>query len=81
MNPMMAMLGQMIKSGGNPQQMLQQMMSNDQIMNNPIAKNIMDMAQKGDISGIEQIGRNMAKERGLDFNSEFEKFKSQFPMG
>ena len=49
-------------------------------MSNPMAKNIMGMAQKGDFAGVEQLGRNIAKERGMDFDSEFEKFKRQFPM-
>lgn len=79
MNPMMSMLGQMMRGGGNPQQMVQQMMGNSQIMSNPMAKNVMDMAQKGDISGIEQFGRNIAKERGIDFDKAFSEFKSQFP--
>lgn len=31
---------------GNPQQFLKQMMGNNQVMNNPMAKNALDMAQK-----------------------------------
>lgn len=80
MNPIMSMLGQMMKGGMNPQAMMKQMMGNNQIMGNPMTKNIMEMAQKGDISGIEQIGRNMAKERGIDFDKAFSEFKSQFPQ-
>lgn len=34
---------------GNPQQFLKQMMGNNQVMNNPMAKNALDMAQKGDM--------------------------------
>lgn len=79
MNPMMAIM-QMMRGGGNPQTMLQQMMGNSQITSNPMAKNILSMAQKGDISGIEKFGRNMAKERGVDFDKAFSEFKNQFPM-
>lgn len=78
-NPFINMIGQMMRSGNNPQQMLQNMMSNNQIMQNPMAKNILEMAQNGNISGIEQLGRNIAKERGIDFDQEFAKFKNQFP--
>lgn len=81
MNPIISMLGQMMKSGGNPQQMIQQMMGNSQIMSNPMAKNVIEMAQNGDLSGIEQFGRNIAKERGVDFDKAFSDFKRQFPMG
>lgn len=80
MNPIMSIFGQMMKGGMNPQSMMKQMMENNQIMGNPMTKNIMEMAQKGDISGIEQIGRNMAKERGIDFDKAFSEFKSQFPQ-
>ena len=69
---------QMIK-GGNPQQIIQQMLTdNCQFANHPIVMNMLDMAKSGDISGIEQIGRNIAKEKGIDFDKEFSKFKNQF---
>lgn len=77
MNPI-SIIFQMMKGGGNPQQMIQQMMGNSQIMQNPMAKNVLDMAQKGDMQGIEQFGRNIAKERGVDFDKELENFKGQF---
>lgn len=64
----------------NPMQMVQKLISNNQFMQNPMARNIMNMAQQGDFSGIEQFGRNMAKERGIDFDNAFEQFKRQFPM-
>jgi hypothetical protein len=38
------------------------------------------MIQNNDISGIESFGRNVAQSRGMDFDSEFAKFKSQFGM-
>lgn len=79
MNPLMAIM-QMMRGGGNPQAMLNQMMNNSAIMQNPMAKNILNMAQQGDISGIEEMGRNIAKERGVDFDKAFSDFKAQFPM-
>ena len=64
----------------SPQQFLQSMIGNSQIMQNPMARNIIDMAQKGDVAGIEQMGRNIAKERGIDFDKAFSDFKKQFPI-
>ena len=64
----------------NPQAFIQQIMSNSQVMRNPITKNIIDMAQKGDVEGIEQMGRNIAKEKGIDFDKAFSDFKKQFPI-
>ena len=64
----------------NPKEFLNQMMNNSNVMRNPMARNIIDMAKKGDISGIEQMGRNIAKEKGIDFDKEFSNFKKQFPI-
>lgn len=72
MNPMQFI--QMIKSGSNPQQL---MMSFLQQQNNPMANNLLQMAQNGNISGIEQIARNMCSQKGLDFDKEFNSFKQQ----
>ena len=55
-------------------------MNNNEIMKNPMARNIIDMAQKGDVEGIEQMGRNIAKEKGIDFDKAFSDFKKQFPI-
>lgn len=68
---------QMIK-GGNPQQMVMKMMNNPQMANNPIAQNMLNMAKNGDLQGIEEMGRNIAKERGIDFDKAFNDFKNQF---
>ena len=67
---------QMMKAG--PQQFIQQMMGNNNVMNNPIARNAMQMAQKGDSKGIEQMARNLCKEKGIDFDKSFSDFKNQF---
>lgn len=75
MNPMNFF--QMFK-GGNPQQIVMKMMNNPQMANNPIAKNMFNMAKNGDLQGIEEMGRNIAKERGIDFDKAFNNFKNQF---
>lgn len=75
-NPMQLM--QMMR-GGNPQQIVMQMVnSNPQIANNPMAKNLISMAEKGDFSGVEQFGRNIAKEKNVDFDKALGEFKNQF---
>lgn len=75
MNPIN--LIQMMKCG-NPQQIVMQMMNNPQIANNPMAKNMIEMAKIGNLQGIEEMGRNIAKEKGIDFDKAFSDFKSQF---
>lgn len=75
MNPM-----QMMQAFKNPQQFIQGMMNNNQVMSNPMAKNVMEMAQKGNIKGIEEVGRNLCKEKGIDPEKMISGIKSQFGM-
>lgn len=74
MNPIN--LFQMMRGG--PQQFLQQIMSNNQLMSNPMMKNTMQMAQKGNMQGIEQMARNLCKEKGLNADDVFNQIKSRF---
>lgn len=61
-----------------PQQFIQQIMGNNQMMNNPIMKNTMQMAQQGNMQGIEQMARNLCKEKGLNADDVFNQIKSRF---
>ncbi len=79
MNPL-TMIGQMMKNGGNPQQIFQQMMRNNQIVNNPMAKNAMEMLQKGDSSGLQSMAENLAKERGTTIENIRNEVMKQFGM-
>lgn len=69
---------QMIGAMKNPQAFIQQMMNNSQVMRNPIAKNAMEMAQNGNLQGIEQMARNLCKEKGLNADDVFNQIKSGF---
>ena len=57
---------------------LQQMIGNNQIMRNPLMKNTIEMAQKGDMQGIEQMARNLCKEKGLNADDVMNQIKSKF---
>ena len=72
---------QMLAGIKNPQKMVEMMMNNSQLANHPMAKNIFGMIKEGNLQGVEELGRNIAKERGVDFDEEFKNFKNQFPMG
>ena len=54
------------------------MINSPQVKSNPMAQNVINMAKNGDVDGIEQFGRNIAKEKGIDFDKEFANFKNQF---
>ena len=61
MNPM-----QLVQMMRNPQQFVQQMTNNSQFMQNPMARNALQMYQNGDTKGMEQMARNMCRERGIN---------------
>lgn len=58
----------------NPQAFLQQAMQS----NNPIVKNVMEMYQRGDKDGINQLAQNLCKEKGTSFEEMVKQIKSQF---
>ena len=46
--------------------------------NNPMIKNLVEMAEKGDNKGVEEFARNFYKQQGRDFDKEFSQFMSNF---
>jgi len=64
----------------NPQAFLQQAMNNSQLMSNPIAKNALEMYQKGDIQGVNQLAENLCKEKGTTMEEMTSKIMSQIRM-
>lgn len=74
-NPMQLL--QMIKGGSNPQQLVMSVLA-QQAQSNPMLSNVMQLAQSKDTAGLEKIARNLAQERGMDFDKEFANFKQMF---
>ena len=75
MNPL-----QFMKAMRNPQEFMKQAMNNSNIMSNPIAKNALEMYQKGDMKGLQAMAENLAKERGTTPQQVQEIIKKQFGM-
>lgn len=73
-NPMQ--LIQMIKGGKNPQQLVLNILQ-QQGQNNPIINNAINMAQNGNASGLQMLARNLAAQRGLDFDKEIANLRNQ----
>lgn len=76
-NPMQLM--QMMRPGGNPQQALITMMKR-QAGNNPVMNNAIQMIEKGDSAGVEQLARNLCKEKNLNPDDVLSQIKTQFGM-
>ena len=64
---------QMIKGGMNPQQLIMSIMQNN---NNPILQNAMNLAQNGNTAALQNLARNLAQQKGLNFDEEFARFKN-----
>lgn len=79
MNPIMSIF-QMMKGGGNPQSMIQKMMGNSQIAQNPMAMNAMEMFQSGNIDGLKSLAENLAKEKGQNIDDIKNGIMQQFGM-
>lgn len=72
MNPMQLIA--MLRNGGNPQQLVMSLLQNE-MGNTPMGQNLLSLAQKGDAPQIEEIARNICKQKGVDFDKEFSAFK------
>ena len=75
-NPMMLM--QMLR-GGNPQQAIMNAMRN-QAGQNPVLNNALDMVEKQDAKGLEQLARNLCESNGVNADDMVKQIKSQFGM-
>ena len=64
----------------NPHQFIQNILGNNQIMSNPMAKNAVELMQKGDAQGVEQMARNLCKEKGLNADEVMQQIKSKFNL-
>ncbi len=73
-------LFQMLQAAKNPQAFIQQAMQNSNLMQNPLAKNAIEMYQRGDLQGIDEMANNLCKERGLKKEDVINQIKSQFGM-
>lgn len=72
-NPMQFM--NMLKGIKNPKDAVINMVKSN---NNPMVKNLVEMAEKGDNKGVEDFARNILKEQGRDFDSEMNEFMKNF---
>lgn len=56
---------QMMQAAKNPQQFLNQMINNSQAMQNPMARNAIEMYQNGDTTGLKNMAENLCREHGI----------------
>lgn len=61
----------------NPMERIKTLMMN-KLNTNPMFKDLIEKAQRGDRQSVENFARNICKERGLDFDKEFAAFMQNF---
>lgn len=66
-----------IRQGQNPQQLMLSVLESEASAN-PIIDNLLTLAKENRTADIEAFARNIAKERGIDFDKEFSRFKKQY---
>lgn len=54
------------------------MLMMNKLSSNPMFRDLIQKAQKGDKQSVENFARNICKERGIDFDKEFANFMSNF---
>ena len=74
-NPLALNFLEMIKSGQNPQQLMLKFLES-KASASPMGANLLTLAKNGNSAEIEKIVRNIAKQQGIDFDTEFNAFKN-----
>ena len=65
---------------GNPQTVVMNMLQSTATNGNPMAQNLINLVHAGNTREIEKVARNVAKEKGIDFDKEFNSFKQMFKL-
>ncbi len=66
-----------LKMGYHPEQITLNILET-QMRGSPMGDNLIKLAREGNTQEIEKIARNLASQRGVDFDTEFNAFKKQF---
>lgn len=72
-NPMQII--NMLKGAKTPKEAVINMVKSN---NNPMIKNLVEMAEKGQIEDLKNFGRNLYKDNGRNFDEEFDNFMNNF---
>ena len=67
-------LFQLMGGNANPQQFIMNIMEN-QMRGTPLGNNIIELAKRNDIAGLENIARNLCAPQGLDYEKEMANFR------
>lgn len=77
MNPIQ--LINMMKKSQNPKQFIYNIVE-DSMGSNPLFANLLELAKNNKTAEIETVARNVFKEKGLDFDKEFQAFRKNYNL-
>ena len=64
----------------DPSAIISNMVNEAASQGNPVMQNLSNLIKEGKTEEIENVVRNIAKERGLDYDKEFKAFKNIFKL-
>ena len=64
----------------DPSALVSNMVNEAASQGNPIMQNLASLIKEGKTEEIEKVVRNIAKERGMDYDKEFKAFRNSFKL-
>ena len=64
----------------DPSALVSNMVNEAASQGNPIMQNLANLIKEGNTKEIENVVRNIAKERGMDYDKEFKAFRDTFKL-
>lgn len=64
----------------DPSALVSSMINEAASQGNPIMQNLANLIKEGRTEEIEKVVRNIAKERGMDYDKEFKAFRNTFKL-
>ena len=64
----------------DPSAIVSNMVNEAASQGNPIMQNLANLIKEGKTEEIEKVVRNIAKERGMDYDKEFKAFRDTFKL-
>ena len=64
----------------DPSALVSNMINEAASKGNPIMQNLANLIKEGKTEEIEKVVRNIAKERGVDYDKEFKAFRNTFKL-
>ena len=68
-----------VKRGYRPEQVTMNLLES-RMRGTPMGDNLIKLAREGNSAELERIARNLAAQRGIDFDKEFTAFRKKFGL-